>query len=194
MAKLPPIRAIIFDMDGTLTVPVLDFDLIKAEIGIPGGTPVLEALEAMPPEQRGRADAILARHEADASERCQLSPGAADLIGHLTGRRIPIALLTRNSRVSVNAFCAKFAIDFDAIHTREDGPNKPNPEPVLRLCRTMGVSPAETLVVGDFLFDILSGQAAGCPTCLIHQGPRPPYADKADLVVQSLAELIAELE
>ena len=196
IARLPSIRAIIFDMDGTLTVPVLDFDGMRGEMGMVGGTPILEAMAAMPPGDRARCDAILASHEAEAARTARLSPGAAELLDHLAGRRVPIALLTRNSRVSVQAFCARFNVRFDAVHTREDGANKPSPEPVWRLCRAMGVEPARALVVGDFLFDILSGQSAGCPTCLMHQGelPRPAYADKADLVVRSLAELIELVE
>jgi len=46
MGKFPPIEAIIFDMDGTLTVPVLDFDRIRSEIGLPAG-PILESLLAL---------------------------------------------------------------------------------------------------------------------------------------------------
>lgn len=190
MTKLPPISAVIFDMDGTLTVPVLDFDAMRGEMGIIDGTPILEAMAAMTHEQRTRCEAILAEHETAAAERSELSPGAADLLAHLAGRRVPAALLTRNSRVSVEAFCRKFNIDFRAVRTREDGPTKPSPEPVLHLCRAMNVAPERTLVVGDFWFDILSGQRAGARTCLIHQADRPIYADKADLVVQRLDELI----
>lgn len=193
MLKLDAIKAVIFDMDGTLTVPVLDFDAMRAEMGIVDGTPILEAMAAMPPAGRARYDAILARHEIEASARAELSPGAAELLAHLAANRVPMAILTRNCRRSVEAFCAKFSLRFDAVHTREDGVTKPSPLPVLDLCRRMNVQPARTLVVGDFLFDILSGQSAGCPTCLIHQGERPAYADKADLVVRSLAELIGRV-
>ena len=33
MTVMPSPRAVIFDLDGTLTEPVLDFDAIRAEIG-----------------------------------------------------------------------------------------------------------------------------------------------------------------
>ncbi len=36
-------RAMLFDMDGTLTAPFLDFDRIKSEMGI-GNQPILEAI------------------------------------------------------------------------------------------------------------------------------------------------------
>ena len=41
----PTPRAVIFDLDGTLTEPVLDFDAMRAEIGLPEGVPILEQLD-----------------------------------------------------------------------------------------------------------------------------------------------------
>ena len=39
--------AVIFDLDGTLTIPLLDFNRIRQEIGISDGFPILEALATM---------------------------------------------------------------------------------------------------------------------------------------------------
>jgi len=45
----------------------------------------------------------------------------------------------------------------------EDGfPKKPAPDMLLECCRVMGVSPAETVMVGDTRFDIEAGFAADC--------------------------------
>ena len=65
MAMTPP-RAVIFDMDGTLTRPTLDFDAIHAAVGVP--EPMLENMLAMlPGPERTRAFATLERAEiADA--------------------------------------------------------------------------------------------------------------------------------
>ena len=46
-------RAVIFDMDGTLTKPCLDFDAIRAEMGL-SGEPILEAMARMTPDERAR--------------------------------------------------------------------------------------------------------------------------------------------
>src|SRR5258706_15656526 len=43
----------IFEMDGTLTVAVHDFDAIRAELGLEPGKPILEQL-ALLPEPRAR--------------------------------------------------------------------------------------------------------------------------------------------
>jgi len=50
-------RAILFDMDGTLTEPLLDFPRIKAEMGI-GQRPILEALAEMDEQSRHIAELV----------------------------------------------------------------------------------------------------------------------------------------
>ena len=44
----------IFDLDGTLTVPVHDFDGLRAQIGLAPGAPILEAIRNAPPEEARR--------------------------------------------------------------------------------------------------------------------------------------------
>src|ERR1700692_233112 len=67
-------RAILFDMDGTLTEPMLDFPRIKAEMGI-GDRPILESLDRLAPDRRIEAEAILLRHEEHAARNSTLNPG-----------------------------------------------------------------------------------------------------------------------
>ena len=38
----------IFDLDGTLTIAVHDFDAIRDELGLPAGEPILEAMSKLP--------------------------------------------------------------------------------------------------------------------------------------------------
>ncbi|MHC4760857.1 MAG: HAD family hydrolase [Planctomycetota bacterium] len=49
------VNAVIFDLDGTLTEPVLDFDTIRSEMDLPPeSTDILAAIEAMPPGEGTR--------------------------------------------------------------------------------------------------------------------------------------------
>jgi HAD superfamily hydrolase (TIGR01509 family) len=195
-SRLPvpgPPRAVIFDLDGTLTRPLLDFEAMRREIGIAPGLPILEALEGRDADFRIRADEILRRHELDAIAAATLADGCPELLALLAERRIPTAILTRNMRDAVNAFVKRFGFSFHAIHTREDGPPKPSPHGPRTLCRTLGFTPAETLAVGDYKFDVIAARDAGCRTALV----RRPVPDdliawgSPDLVVQSLRELLA---
>jgi HAD superfamily hydrolase (TIGR01509 family) len=187
-------RAVIFDLDGTLTQPLLDFDAMRAEIGLPPG-PILEQLAHADEPTRARAEEILRRHEREAIAQATLADGCAELLAHLAARDIPAAILTRNIREVVDAFVRTFGFSFAAVYTREDGPHKPSPAGVFALCEKMGVAPAETVVVGDYKFDILAGRAAGCPTALVLGSHKPtieelPDWGPPDVVVASLRELL----
>lgn len=183
----------IFDLDGTLTEPLLDFDAIRAEIGLPVGLPILEQLAGASPAEQARAEAILRRHERAAIEAAVLAEGCRELLAVLERAGIPRGILTRNTREAVELFCARFglAASVQGSYTREDGPPKPDPAGVLQLCAAFGIAPAETLVVGDYKFDILAGRAAGARTALVTGEPPADLAGwgPPDLVVPSLGEL-----
>src|SRR3954470_15241163 len=98
--KIPVPAAILFDMDGTLTAPTIDFPRLKAEMGI-GDRPILEALAEMSPDERRAAEAILHRHEEEAARFSTLNLGCREVLALLDAKKIPTALITRNSRLSV---------------------------------------------------------------------------------------------
>jgi len=103
----------------------------------------------------------------------------------------PVAILTRNSRVTVDLVLDRYGIRIDAIRTREDGAIKPSPVPVLSLCEELSADPHLSWMVGDYLFDIISGEAAGAHTALMIGDKAPPeYASRADHVIRRLAELL----
>ena len=185
-------RAVIFDLDGTLTEPLLDFEAIRREIGIEPGQPILEALDDRDPAARARADEILRRHEMDAIAAATLADGCRELLALLQGLGIPTAILTRNVRDAVTAFERRFNLRFQAIHTREDGPPKPSPHGVLVLCRALGIAGADTLAVGDYKYDVIAGRDAGCRTALVRHAPPDDLAawGPPDLFVRSLRELL----
>ena len=183
----------IFDLDGTLTKPFLDFDAIRAEIGIASG-PILEAIERMNTDRRRAAEAVLALREWEAAEKAPLYEGAVEAVAACRAKGHPVAILTRNAREVVDFVLAKHGLVVDAIRTREDGAIKPSPEPVLAICRELKAEPRRSWMVGDYLFDILSGKAAGARTVLmIGEQPEPEFAPQADHVIRRLAELLSLL-
>ncbi len=187
-----PIRAVIFDLDGTITQPYLDFDVIREEMGLDrNGGPILEAMAKMTPEQRRQAEVILHSHEERAVAESKLNAGARETLAALRMRGIPIGILTRNRKDNAWAVAHKHGLHFDAVVGREDGPVKPDSFGVLHLCRKFAVAPAQTLLVGDYLFDLLCARAAGAiPVLLTNHERAPEFAQHADFTVANLIELL----
>jgi HAD superfamily hydrolase (TIGR01549 family) len=187
-----PIKAVIFDLDGTITQPYFDFDAIREEIGISrDGGSILEAMERMTPQQRRRAETILHFHEDRAVIESTLNAGAKETLDALRRREVRIGVLTRNRKCNALAVADKHNLRFDAIVGREDGPVKPDAFGVLHLCGQFAVRPGETMLVGDYLYDLLCARAAGAVPVLIANHRRAAeFAQYADFAVQTLNELL----
>ena len=179
---------IIFDMDGTLTVPTLDFAAMRREIGVEAGDLVTHITQ-LPPPHRKQAWAVIERHEEQAIATMQLQDGAQELLHHCRKRNLKLGLVTRNAQRSVDALCKMCGITFDAVVTREFPFLKPHPEPVLHIARQWDMAPENVLVVGDYLYDIESGRAAGTRTCFFRNPGTTDFSAEADYTVDSMEEL-----
>jgi len=187
------LKLVIFDLDGTLLVTPLDFDAIRAEVGLPDGVPILEAMGTLTDAERARANRVLDRHEAEAADRSHLMPGAEKLLAWLRSRGIKVAVLTRNSRASVEHAVRQHGLAFDATVAREDNKPKPSPAGVHDLMEACGADAAGTLVVGDFRFDIEAGTGAGVRTIALVAEPTD-WSDAATWQAASLDDVRAILE
>jgi HAD superfamily hydrolase (TIGR01549 family) len=186
------LRCVIFDLDNTIVDSDLDFAAIRAEIGIEG--PLLEYRNQADDAEKRRVDEILDRHESRAAGTCTLCEGAEEILSFLRAHGVRAALLTRNSRQSVNTILARHKLQFDFIVSREDSAPKPSPQPVFLICERFGVAPGDALVVGDYLFDIQTGQAAGARTILVRGPHRHSFEATPDYEVASLHEARAVME
>lgn len=186
------IKAVIFDLDGTITQPYFDFDAIRQEMELDKNSgPILESMQKMTPQQRQRAEQILHYHEQKAVAESRLNAGAKQTLSALRQAGIRIGILTRNRRSNAEAIASKHKLKFDAIVDRDDGPVKPDAFGVLRLCQQFGVKPEQTLVVGDFLFDMLSAKAAGAVAVLLANHERADeFAKHADFTIQNIKQVL----
>jgi HAD superfamily hydrolase (TIGR01509 family) len=185
------IRGMIFDLDGTLVDSALDFDLIRRQMGLPPKVPILEALDDLDDHHAERRWAILAQHELMGVLRATLFPGVIEFFHELDRRRIKRAVLTRNSRASALATLARFELEVHAVHAREDGPVKPDPAGIWRICETWGWGPDQCVMIGDYRFDIEAGRKAGAHTVLFTPGRKHSVLadhERADFTLHSFAE------
>lgn len=208
----PRLRGVVFDMDGTLTVPVIDFqamyksvlgeqEYIAARAQNPSGIDILHHIEKLSPDKQQKAYEIIADFEKEGLDRLQIMPGASELCAFLDSRNIRRGLITRNVKAAVDLFHQRFGITFSPALSREFRPYKPDPAPLLHICTTWAISPDEVMMIGDSLKDdVVCGKRAGAYTCLLDETGRydsPKYATveyKPDYKVSSLAEVNSILE
>lgn len=186
------IKAVIFDLDGTITKPFLDFDAIRKEMGIdPKAGSVLEIIDKMPPDRRKKCLQILQEHEQRAVTESSLNDGTALLLDSLRKASIKIGILTRNTTENAKIVAKKHNLMFDAIVGRDDGPVKPDGFGVKYLCEKFSASPDQALVVGDYLHDLISAKKASVKAVLLNSHKdSEQFAEYADFTIDSLEELL----
>jgi HAD superfamily hydrolase (TIGR01509 family) len=190
------VKAVIFDLDGTITKPYFDFDAIREEMGLDRNSgPVLEAMEKMTPQQRIKTEEILNYHEQKAVKESELNPGARETLSAISAVGIKIGVLTRNRRDNAFAIARKHGLKFDAVVGREDGPVKPDAFGVLHLCGKFGVEPEETILVGDYLFDLLCAKAAGAVAVLLtNHNKAEEFTEHADFCIENIGSIMDIIE
>ncbi len=187
-----PIKAVIFDLDGTITQPYFDFDAIREEMGLARDSgPILELMEKMPAQQRQDVEKILHYHEQKAVRESKLNANAKQTLSALRAAGIRIGVLTRNKRSNALAIARKHNLKFDTVIGREDGPVKPDAFGVLQICERFGVEPGETLLVGDYLFDLLCAKAAGAVAVLLaNHNQADEFAEHADFCIDDISRIL----
>lgn len=190
------LEAVLFDFDGTLTAPgSIDFAAIKKAIKCPSETAILEFLESCDTNERLKAEEVLNKFETESAKMSKPNENAESLLLSLQEKNVPFGIITRNSLPSVKTAMKNFSDisfeDFDIIITRDNNlKTKPHPEGIIYACEKMQVNPRNVFVVGDYIFDIDAGNAAGCGTIYLTNG-----RDKIDGVTcDFLSENIQEVK
>ncbi len=187
----------LFDLDGTLTVPVHDFQYARRVLEIGPQEDILTALARRPPAARAAAEDWLRQWELELAAQAQLQPDAEQLLAHLRGTGCRLGVLTRNTRSvalrTLDAIGLRSMLDDAAILGRDSARPKPHPEGIQMLLRHFGASPEESVMVGDYLYDVHAGRAAGTATVLVCRHGEDGWEGEADLVVDRIWPLDATL-
>ncbi|HEX8324354.1 MAG TPA: HAD family hydrolase [Tepidisphaeraceae bacterium] len=191
---MPFPRVILFDMDGTLTEERLQWDDLRESLGVPEGRPILESLLAMSAPDRAKAEEILHRHEYEAASRSVLNPGCVELLHWLDAHGIGRALITRNTRRSVQTVFDRCGLHFDVSITREDGEFKPDPAPLRHACQKLGVATDDAWMIGDWKYDIEAANNANVHGVWLSFGRERTFDAVPDRVVHDLVELFDVLK
>jgi phosphoglycolate phosphatase len=215
------LRAVLFDMDGTLLDSAPDFIAIsqamRAERGLPpiadklirdqvsgGARAMVAANFAMDPETEGfealRLE-FLERYQDHCAVLTRPFDGMQELLNDIEQAKLIWGVATNKPVRYAEPIMQQLGLaQRSAILVCPDhvSRSKPDPEMILLACTKMGVEPAATLFVGDDERDIAAGRAAGCKTAAVTYGYIQPQDNPrnwgADAVVDHPLELRALLE
>jgi phosphoglycolate phosphatase-like HAD superfamily hydrolase len=170
--------------------------------GLMAATPLARTREIVEAYVATRAGAAAAAAAVDAAwhapDPVALARPVTDLVS-LFARLRPLvttlAVATSDDRSPTERTLAALGVSgaFAAIVCADDGvAPKPAPDPVLHLCRTLGIPPSRTAVIGDSPADLAMARAAGAARTigvLTGVGDRATLAPLADVVLESIEEL-----
>ena len=184
----------IFDLDGTLTVSAHDFEHIRRELGLAPEAPILEALNAMPEAEAAPLWELLNELEFYYAGKASVMLGAAELLQklHDDGRRL--AILTRNTMPVVKQTLQACRLDHffpvEHILDRDSCIPKPSPDGVRRLLDFWRADADDSVMVGDYLYDLEAGKGAGVITIHVDTRGNVDWSDYTDIRVEGLGEII----
>ncbi len=156
------IRVALFDMDGTIWDAPIDWLDVRREIGLPfDGRSIYMQLMDLTSQEQKRGIRILEHHEALGVKNGTLISGTEELLQCLKDAAVKCALITNNSRRSVESVLGQHPLSFDLILSRDDGALKPDPQAFLSALEQLGARADEALAIGDAHLDLIAAERAG---------------------------------
>ena len=180
------IRAVIFDLDGTLVRFNLDYKTVRAEtkqVLVKEGFPasifsldesIFDTLQKaqLYMKNNGKKETEIAkiresifklaeRHELEAARTTELLPGASETLKMLKKMKLNLGLFTVNCATATDYILKQLQLArfFEAVATRDCVETvKPAPEHLATVLKKLKVRSEETLVVGDAISDMKSAQ------------------------------------
>ena len=210
--------AVVFDLDGTVADTAQDIhaslvaalagkglppvDLESTRLMIGGGPQLLveRALHRLGIDTDARlvtnlVDAFHDDYLANGDRHARLYDGAESALRQLHAMGMRIGLCSNKPDDLCRMLTRSFDIDRyidETLGSTPGMPKKPDPAPLLAIVERLGVTPRDTLYVGDSDADVKAARAAGIPVMLVSYGYtlRPAGQLGSDGVIDSLAELV----
>ena len=182
------LRGLIFDMDGTLIEPAIDFLAMREAIGVLEGDILLE-LAAWPEPEQARAHEIIEAFEQEAASRMQATRGVIAYLEQTRSAGLLHGLITRNTHTRITQCSELLGAAFSPALDRSYTPLKPDPSSILHIIETWEISPEEVVMFGDSGQDLRAAHAAGVKCALISRDYNQHLGDEADWFIEHFEDL-----
>lgn len=180
-------------MDGTLTKPIHDFNIIRQKLGIKVGEPILEAIDDMPKKQADETRERLDSLEMELAHDAVAQPGAKELLQQLQDDNKQLGILTRNGEEIAQATLSASGLDHffakETVIGRETCAPKPKPDGVEYLLKLWNADRGKTVIVGDYRYDIEAGYLSKIKTVHFDQSGLFQWPQFMDYGITRLDEL-----
>ena len=192
------VRAVLFDLDGTLLDTVPDLHAAVCAMLADLGRPALpeeavrsyvgrgianlvkrvlaDSLDAAEDDSPAPAEALASfcRHYArENGRRTQLFPGAREGLEAIRAKGLPMAVITNKAEAFTRPLLEMTGLAefFSVVVSGDNLPrHKPDPMSLVWTCGRLGVSPTDALFIGDSVNDFLAARAACCRVFLLPYG------------------------
>ncbi len=190
-------QAVFFDLDGTLinTAPMAKLcleelykkyqgvELTEEEFESFTGKPAREILKNINPDRVDQLLSEMVQLEEKYRHLAPEYPGVPSLVQGLSDRGYALAVITSQARPEMESVQDHypFASHIQVWISADDVDHpKPHPESVMKALSILDVAPAQTLFVGDSVYDVEAGKRAGVKTGVALWG-RSDHKDLLDL-------------
>jgi pyrophosphatase PpaX len=161
------------------------------------GRALLECFEEIAPGRSASMYEVYREYQARTyNEAITEVAGTQEVLQRLKDEGLLLGVVTSKSRKVALEGMDLFGLApvFDTLVTYEDTTrHKPNPAPLLVAAQRLHIDPAAGMYVGDAMFDILAGKAAGMQTAGVTWGAatRDLLAEaEADYIVDNMEDLL----
>lgn len=208
-------QAILFDLDGTLIDTAGDFIAVLNQMRSAAHLPLLEehairavvsdgaramiklafGIEENDPKFASIRQQFLDLYLENIANHSHLFPGLEQLLAWCQAQQIPWGIVTNKPRLYSEALLEKLNLaHLGTLVCPDDVKHaKPHPEPMLKACAQLGITPEQCLYVGDHVRDIDAGKNANMPTIAAGYGyvhtADSALSWQADWTVQSSIDL-----
>lgn len=209
-----PIRAALFDFDGTLAdsfaaitastnhvrtsygLPPLPESEVREYVGL-GLHKLMEDLApGADPDEAVRR--YRAHHGSVMFAGTKLLPGVADTLTELARRGLKLAVCSNKQVAFTRELVTHFGLGpiFAHVLGPDDvgGRAKPDPAMLFEACTRLGVRPADAVYVGDMAVDVDTAKAAGIPVWLVPggaTGTEAPTAAGPDRILVAFTDILS---